>query len=69
MRGGIYNLHPVSYPCILQPSHASYPTFASRHMYASKPISYSKKQKEEKKKKRKKRKSGAEEDIIRRSDS
>ena len=63
MRGGIYNLHPVSYPCILQPSRASYSTFASRHMYASKLISYPKKHKEEKKKKRK---NWAEEDLIKR---
>ena len=42
MRGGIYSLHPVSYPCILQPSHASYSTITSRHKYASKPIFYSK---------------------------
>ena len=64
MRGGTYNLHPVSYPCILHPIHASYPTFASRHMYASDPISYSKKQKEEKKKMKKKWKAGIMSDRI-----
>ena len=50
MRGGIYSLPPVSYPCILQLSHASYSTIASRHISTSKPIFNSKKQKEKKKK-------------------
>jgi len=48
MRGGIYNLHPASYLCILQPSHASYSTIGERM----------RKRRRRKRKRRKRKKSG-----------